>query len=145
MYEYSLTNKQSIFLLLYQVIPCIEIIHLIYNLMDELQTSESILFYTTNLKQSCRCSIYTTLFYHDINLILIHFFSSSKIQYLPTHNNKYINPEQIIPALQKPTFHQKIISIQYILYHYKNNLYDLPSVINNISLLIIDKDNHIFW
>lgn len=145
MYEYSLTNKQSIFLLLYQVIPCIEIIHLIYNLMDELQTSESILFYYNNLKQSCRCNIYTTLFYHDINLILIHFFSSSKIQYLPTHNNKYIHQEQIIPTLQEPTFHQKIISIQYILYHYKHNLYDLPSVINNISLLIIDKDNHIFW
>ena len=145
MYEYSLTKKQSIFLLLYQVIPCIEIIHHIYNLMDELQTIETILFYVTNLKQSCQCKLYTNLFYHDINLILIHFFSSSTIQYLPTHNNTYINPEQIIPTLQKPTFQQKIISIQFILYHYKHKLYDLPSILNNISLLIIDKDNHIFW
>ena len=44
-YEYDLTNKQSIFLWLYQVLPNIDIIHHIYNYKETLEYEDTLIYY----------------------------------------------------------------------------------------------------
>ena len=143
-FEYALSTKQSIFLLLYHKLPCLDVIDKIYTLMKQIEYQDAMNYHKKNIRESFYFYKYNHHI-HDIHLEIITLFSSHFIRYLPTSNNSYLCYEECYTKLLDPTFQQKVTSINHIIELYKLKIFELKGILTKIPFLIIDDDNRVFW